>query len=94
MTAMGRMPNVEWMWVKGHSGHLLNECSDMLTTKGVNNETPCSNVKSLRPINEDTHNEVYVLRDGEEIRAGNWKGDELPECTYVMKDGDNLQEHL
>jgi ribonuclease HI len=37
MTAVGRMRKVEWSWVKGHSGYLLNECVDMLATKGVNN---------------------------------------------------------
>jgi hypothetical protein len=26
--------------------------------------------------------------------GSDWKGDERPECTYVMKDGENLQEYL
>jgi hypothetical protein len=94
MAAVGRMLKVEWSWVKGHSGYLLDECADMLATKGVNNETPYSNVQYLHPINEDTDTEVYVLREGEETSVGNWKGDTLPEHTYVMKDGENLQEYL
>jgi hypothetical protein len=66
----------------------------MLATKGVNNETPYSNVQYLHPINEDTDTEVYRWRDGEKTRVGNWKGDTLPKCTYVMKDSDYLQENL
>jgi hypothetical protein len=80
------MRKIEWTWVKGHSGYLLNECAGLLATKGVNNETPYSNAQYLHPINEDTDSETYIIRDGE--------GDEKPQCTYVMKDGGNLQEYL
>jgi ribonuclease HI len=50
---------MEWSWVKGHSGYLLNECADMLETKGVNNEVPFSKVQYVHPINEDTDEQVY-----------------------------------
>jgi hypothetical protein len=71
-----------------------SECAYMLATKGASNETPCSNVQYLHPINEDTHSGVCVIRDAEESRVGDWKGDGKPQCTYVMTDGGNLQEHL
>jgi ribonuclease HI len=94
ITAVGRMPKVEWSWVKGRGGYLLNECADMLATKGINNDAPYSNVQYLPQIDEDTDTQVYELRDGEETRVGDWNGDTLPACTYVMKDGDNSQECL
>jgi hypothetical protein len=86
------MKKVEWSWVKGHRGHLSNECADMLATKGLDNETPFSNV---HPINEDVDTQVYEFRLGEETRVdSDWKGYKKPECTYVMKDSENLQEYL
>jgi hypothetical protein len=70
------MRKVEWTWVKGHNGYLLNECADMLATKGVNNETPFSNVQYVHPINEDVDFQTYELQDGEETRVeSGWKGD-------------------
>jgi ribonuclease HI len=56
--------------VNGHSGILLNECADMLATKGVNNEQPPALVQFLVPMGEDTNAKVYELRDGEETRVG------------------------
>jgi ribonuclease HI len=38
IAAVGRMKRVEWSWVKAHNGRLLNECADMLATKGVHGE--------------------------------------------------------
>ena len=29
--------NVEWHWVKGHSGHEKNEIADLLANKGIDN---------------------------------------------------------
>jgi hypothetical protein len=48
------MKRVEWTWVKAHAGFLLNECADMLATKGVRNETLPASVQYLHAINEYT----------------------------------------
>jgi hypothetical protein len=81
-----RVKKVKWTWLKGHSGVLLNECADMLATKGVNNEQPPALVQYLVPTGEDTDTEVYELKD--------CHGDLRTESTHVMKEGDNLVEHL
>jgi ribonuclease HI len=35
-----RIHMIEWSWVKVYRGILLNECADMVATKGVKNEQP------------------------------------------------------
>jgi hypothetical protein len=73
------MAVVQWTWVKAHAGFLLNECADMLTTKGVRNETPPANVQFLHPLNEDTDTEEYTFRDNElPSIPSNWTRDTLP----------------
>jgi hypothetical protein len=90
-----RMRRIEWTWVKAHNGYVLNECADMLATKGVNNETPFSNVQYIHPINEDVDFQTYEFHEGEESSVGsNRKGDDGPAETSVMKDGDNLPQYL
>jgi hypothetical protein len=60
------------------------------TTKGVNNETPFSDVQYLHPINEDVDSEKYEFGEGELRKMdSNWKGDDRPETTYTMKSEDN-----
>jgi ribonuclease HI len=71
MEAVSWMRKIEWSWVKGHSGILLNERADMLATKGVNNEQPPALVQHLVPMGEDTNEQVYELKDGEETRVRN-----------------------
>jgi hypothetical protein len=65
----------------GHAGYLLNECADMLSTKGVRNETPPARVQFVHPINEDTDMTEYTFKDGElPVPPSNWTGDTvLPE---------------
>jgi hypothetical protein len=57
------MEAVQWPWVKAHAGFLLNECADMLATKGVLNETPPASVQFLHPTNEYTDVKEYVFPD-------------------------------
>jgi hypothetical protein len=76
--------------VKAHSGILLNECADILATKGVMNEPSHGLVQYVVPVGEDTDNHEYLLKDGEETPMDDWRGEEKPDRTYVMKDGDNL----
>jgi ribonuclease HI len=65
LNQVDRMRAVQWTWVKAHNGYLLNECADMRATKGVRNETPCSNAQYPHPINEDIDLNGYVFADGE-----------------------------
>jgi hypothetical protein len=51
-------------------------------------------VQYVVPVGEDTDTQEYEIKNGEEMRVSNWGGDQKPECTYVMKDGDNLAEYL
>jgi hypothetical protein len=82
---MNRTGNVQWTWVKAHAGFLLNECADMLATKGVRNETPPANVQYLHPISEDTDFEEYVFADGEIPPVpSNWTGEVPPPQVYTM----------
>jgi ribonuclease HI len=77
--AMNRMAIVQWTWVKAHAGYLLNECADMLATKGVRNETPPARVQFLHPINEDTDMEAYAFQENElPTPPRNWTGDSRP----------------
>jgi hypothetical protein len=74
-----RMAVVQWTWVKAHTGFLLNECADMLATKGVRNETPPASVQFLHPLNEDTDVEEYEFKDAELPSVpSNWTGDAPP----------------
>jgi hypothetical protein len=73
------MTDIKWTWVKAHAGYLLNECADMLATKGVRNETPAVNVQFLHPINEDTDPTEYTFKEGETVDPpSNWTGDTMP----------------
>jgi ribonuclease HI len=90
ITQVARMRKVEWTWVRGHNGYLLNECADILATKGVINVIPFSNVQYLHPINEHVDFETYTFQDGELPEMGNdWKGDERPKMIYVMQSEEN-----
>jgi hypothetical protein len=91
---VGRMRKIKWSWVKAQSGILLNECADILRTKGVANEQPPALVQYLVPMGEDTDCTEYEIREGEAALQDVWRGDERPERTYVMKDGDNLADYL
>jgi ribonuclease HI len=76
---MNRMAVVRWSWVKAHAGYLLNECADMLATKGVRNETPPVLVQYLHPINEDTDTTKYSFKENElPTPPSDWTGDSLP----------------
>jgi ribonuclease HI len=91
---VGRHRMVEWSWVKDHSRILLNECADMLATKGVENEPSQGLVQYVVPVGEDTDSREYVLNDGEETTMDEWRGETKLERTYVMRDGDNLFDYL
>jgi hypothetical protein len=91
---VGRMRKIEWWWMKAHSGILLNECADMLATKGVKNEEQPALVQYLTPVGEDTNARVYEIKEGEATPMDRSRGEEKPERTYVMKDGDNLADYL
>jgi ribonuclease HI len=54
IAAVHRVRRVEWSWVKGHNGRLLNECTYMLATQGVFNEQRQSSVARVRVVKEDT----------------------------------------
>jgi ribonuclease HI len=62
---VGWMRKIEWSWMKAHSGILLNECADILATKGVANEQPPAPVQDLVPMGEDMGNQVYEIKEGE-----------------------------
>jgi ribonuclease HI len=71
ITAVDRMRRVEWSWVKAHNGRLLNECADVLATKGVYNEQRRCPVETVRVRGEDSDHTVYELMEGEEtLTAG------------------------
>jgi ribonuclease HI len=79
VTESNRMATVRWSWVKAHAGYLLNECADMLATKGVRNETPPVRVQYLHPINEDTDTTEYTFRDNElPTPPSDWTGESMP----------------
>jgi ribonuclease HI len=86
IAAVGRMKRVEWSWVKAHNGRLLNECADMLATKGVHGEQrPCP-VATVRVVGEDVDDTVYELHNGEETPMCGKDGAGYPEGkTYVLK---------
>jgi hypothetical protein len=69
---------VEWSWVKAHSGIVLNECADMLATRGVNN------VKRPQDAQESV-GEGYVPPDGEEAPTDDWYEERPPERTLIWK---------
>jgi ribonuclease HI len=86
IAGVNRMRRVEWSWVKAHNGRLLNECADMLATRGVHNQQrPCP-VSTVRVVGEDTDHEIYELQDGEETPTCGKDGEGYPEGkTYVLK---------
>jgi hypothetical protein len=74
---------------------MLNECADILATKGVNNEPETvisvvsGSVQYVVPMGEDTDSTEYSLLDGEETPFMNGRDDLLREgLMFVMKDGD------
>jgi ribonuclease HI len=86
IAAVNRMERVEWSWVKAHNGRLLNECADMLATKGVLGEQRPSPVATVRVVGEDTDETVYELQDGEETPVRGKDGEGYPAGkTYVLK---------
>jgi ribonuclease HI len=71
IAAVERMRRVEWSWVKAHNGRLLNECADMLATKGVDNEPRRDPVSTVRIRGEDSdHTEYRYLKE----RRHRWLG--------------------
>jgi ribonuclease HI len=86
IAAVSRMKRVEWSWVKAHNGRLLNECADMLATRGVLGvPRPCP-VATVRVVGEDTDSTVYELQDGEETPVCGKEGDGYPAGkTHVLK---------
>jgi ribonuclease HI len=87
-----RTERMEWTWVKGHSGFLLNECADMLATKGVKNETPPAKVQFLHAINEDTDGKKYEFANGKLSPVPrNWVGDVPPPNRCTMKGPENAE---
>jgi hypothetical protein len=73
-------------FTEGHNGRLLNECADMLATRGVHNEPrPCP-VSTIRVSGEDSDCTEYVLLDGEETPVVGKEGEGYPlGRTYVLK---------
>jgi hypothetical protein len=70
--------------VKAQSDILLNECADMLATKGVNNEeSPNRTRQVLVPIKDDTDYSEYELALGEETLKMNWLEACSPSNTHV-----------
>ena len=35
LDSLMKIHNIDWKWVKGHSGHRENEIADMLANKGI-----------------------------------------------------------
>jgi ribonuclease HI len=82
---VSRMERVEWTWGKAHAEFLLNQCADILATKGVRNETPPANVQYLHAINEDTDRQEYVMTEAEQSPVPcNWVRDDPPPNPYIM----------
>jgi ribonuclease HI len=60
--------------VKAHSGILLNECADMLGTKGIIAEPMYpGSPQLLVPEWEDTDAYEYPMKDGEEDLDRDWE---------------------
>jgi hypothetical protein len=86
--AVGRMGRVEWSRVKAHNGRLLNECADMLATRGVKNEPRPSPVVTVRVVGEEDDDSRYEIADGEETPTAGKDGEGYPlGQTYVLKTG-------
>jgi ribonuclease HI len=86
IAAVNRMRRVEWSWVKAHNGRLLNECADMLATKGVRGEPRSCPVATVRVAGEDVDSTEYVLQDGEETPVAGKEGEWYAAGqTYVLK---------
>jgi ribonuclease HI len=88
VATVNRMRRVEWSWVKAHIGRLLNECADMLATRGVYGEQrPCP-VETVRIRGEDSDHTEHELLDEEESPVAGKDGDLYPlGRTYVLKAG-------
>jgi hypothetical protein len=72
--------------MKAHNGRLLNECADMLATKGVHDEPRECPIATVRVVGEDVDNTTYELQDGEETPTVGKDGEGYPEGkTYVLK---------
>jgi ribonuclease HI len=86
-----RMRRVEWSWVKAHNGRLLNECADMLATRGVFGEQRSCPVTTVRIRGEDSDHTEYELLDGEETPVTGKDGDAYPlGRTYVLRAGPDV----
>jgi hypothetical protein len=82
-----RHTRIQWAWLKAHSGLLLNECADVLATRGIFNK-PHQNYphQVMVPAGEDTDSMEYTLENGEETPSENWKKGYPPERTYIRVD--------
>jgi ribonuclease HI len=90
IAGVSRMRRVEWSWVKAHNGRLLNECADMLATRGVLNQQRKCAVATVRVVGEDTDHEIYELQEGEETTTVGKDGEGYPlGQTYVLKAGED-----
>jgi hypothetical protein len=75
--------------MKAHNGTLLNECADMLATKGVMNEQRLCSAQFVRELGEDTDEQEYSILDWEETPLVSGRGDIYPAGkASMMKDGD------
>jgi ribonuclease HI len=77
---------INWSWVKAHSGILLNECADLLATRGIfgcksQNRHP----QHVTSLGEDTDNEECELSDDEETLGDERRAEHPPARTYLWK---------
>jgi ribonuclease HI len=87
-----RHSRIEWSWVKEHSGILLNECADVLATRGIFNQTPPNGTPQTvtSPV-ENTVNEEYSIEDGKETLHADWKAEHPRELTYLWLNGNGFR---
>jgi hypothetical protein len=77
--------------VTAHSGLLLNECADLLATRGIFNQAPPNGTpQTVTVVGEDTVNEEYTIQDRDETLDTDWKADHPPARTVLCRDGDVL----
>jgi hypothetical protein len=90
--ASKKFSRIEWSCVRAQSDLLLNECSDVLATQGVNNEqSPNGQQQVLLPReDDDTDEQEYVLANGEETLNEDWMAEHPPASTMIWKNGTGI----